>query len=103
MRSYETVRRWRLAHPEEAKRRARNADLKRFYGITLAEYEALAEAQGWRCAICRQTSERTLHVDHDHRTGQVRGLLCGTCNRGMGMLGDDAALLQRAADYVRNG
>jgi hypothetical protein len=72
-------------------RRARQRDLalRRKYGISESQYLARLEAQGHRCAICgwdwRDAEEpRRLVVDHDHRTGKVRGLLCGGCNTGLG-------------------
>ena len=72
------------------------------------EYVSLAEAQGGRCAICRQPethrdrsgSVQPLGVDHDHRTGKVRGLLCHSCNTALGYFRDDPALLTAAAEYV---
>jgi hypothetical protein len=77
------------------------------YGQTLAEYERLAAAQGNVCALCGRTQRPvpgvnrvTLSVDHDHRTGRVRGLLCNDCNRGLGLLGDDPVSLRRALAYV---
>jgi hypothetical protein len=76
------------------------------YGITAADYAALLLAQGGVCAICHQpakggrTSTARLHVDHDHGSGKVRGLLCNKCNLAIGHLSDQG-LLQAAADYLR--
>jgi hypothetical protein len=80
----------------------RKSYLKRNYGITLQEYDAMFEAQGGMCAICGEPrpEERTLHVDHDHETGEIRGLLCFRCNNALGDLRDDYELFQRAADYL---
>ncbi|HET9967270.1 MAG TPA: endonuclease VII domain-containing protein [Streptosporangiaceae bacterium] len=74
------------------------------YGITPEQYEAVRAAQDGRCAICR-TAEWTgkgkwPHTDHDHVTGAFRGILCGNCNTGIGMLGHDPARLRAAADYL---
>jgi hypothetical protein len=75
------------------------------YGISTEEYQALLDAQGGACAICRSTSTgaRTgrFCVDHDHDTGRIRGLLCDACNRGIGYLGDTHDAVQRAAGYLR--
>lgn len=64
----------------------RAIDLKYRYGLTLAEYQALALAQDFACAICLGVcaTGRRLSVDHDHATGKVRGLLCATCNASLG-------------------
>lgn len=76
------------------------------YGITSEQYWALYEAQGGVCAICQRakgTARRKLSVDHNHKTGEVRGLLCGPCNRDvLGHLRDDPAALRRGADYLEN-
>jgi Recombination endonuclease VII len=71
----------------------RRANLKRDYGITLEQYVALWLEQGGLCALCRQPEVgtyrgvvRMLSVDHDHETGQIRGLLCGSCNVALGWL-----------------
>ena len=76
----------------------------RTYGITLKEYDIMYEEQEGCCAICgiHQLEEsRRFCVDHDHDTGQVRGLLCNNCNTGIGKLKDNYDLLYRAADYLR--
>lgn len=95
---------------EYRKRRPRNVrstQLKKQYGITLDEWEALSAAQGGKCAVCGQTesAERyaNLAVDHCHTGGHVRGLLCNSCNRGLGFFRDDPEILEAAAAYLRRG
>lgn len=91
------------AVPSE-RRRARDRRLVRLYGITLAEYEALGRRQRWRCAICDRTAYPAgsrLVPDHNHDTGEVRGLLCGPCNSGLGLFGEKPDRLQAAAEYLR--
>jgi uncharacterized CHY-type Zn-finger protein len=59
--------------------------------------------QNYTCAICHRALDELEHglvVDHDHVTGKVRALLCGNCNTALGLLGDDVARIQRAAEYV---
>ena len=72
--------------------------LKR-YGLTVEQYEALNEKQESKCAICLVPDKR-LHVDHDHKTGKVRSLLCGTCNRALGLFKDNPSILRAAASYL---
>lgn len=90
------ARRWRLANPD----RANEIRLKRYYGISLEEFNDLLAQQDGACGVCRAELTDTPHVDHDHKTGEVRGLLCGKCNRGLGMFDDDPAMLRRAAEYL---
>lgn len=96
-------REWRFRH------RARLRELEgygqrylRRYGLTKGSFEQLLIEQGGVCAICKrpQRSKR-LAVDHCHKTGRVRGLLCDACNHGIGMLGDSADRCRAAANYLR--
>lgn len=77
--------------------------LRRKYGITLDDLIFLWDNQDRCCKICRKPiSHSESHVDHDHATGAVRGLLCGQCNRGLGMFYDSVEFLERAAEYLRS-
>ena len=101
-RKRESDRRYRLANPD----RAKNADLVKKYGITLEQYREMKAAQGGRCAICERVpvgegKRGTLAVDHCHATGCVRGLLCESCNRGIGLMGESVAALTKAALYLQ--
>jgi hypothetical protein len=71
------------------------------YGIGDADVAAMIEAQAGACAICQGSLDRP-HVDHDHKTGKVRGILCFNCNAGLGKFGDDIDVMQAAVDYLRN-
>lgn len=82
----------------------RACTLKREYGLTPEDYTAILKAQGGKCAICRAAPKRkSLAVDHDHNTGEVRGLLCGPCNTGLGRFGDSIEGLMKAIEYLQNG
>lgn len=72
------------------------------YGITYDEYELLLACQDFRCAICGgRPRKNALSVDHDHKTGEIRGLLCSRCNhRLLGAANDDPVRLRKAADYL---
>lgn len=87
----------------------RDKYLQRKYGITLGQYRAMLAAQGGVCAICGQPETRefeghviNLAVDHDHTTGQVRGLLCARCNTGLRFFRSDSGLFRRALEYIGN-
>lgn len=95
---------WRDKNRADYKLRMRKNVLAA-YGLTLETYDALYQLQGGRCGICTTSQKelrKTLHVDHDHVTGRVRGLLCSSCNRAIGWLKDDPAVLDRAAKYLRD-
>lgn len=81
------------------------------YGVTIEQYHHMLAAQAGACAICgrREPVGRAapvdpmwLHVDHDHDTGQVRGLLCSLCNTGIGYFGEDLARMEAAMNYLRH-
>jgi Recombination endonuclease VII len=76
----------------------RTYHLRRRYGITAEDADAMLDAQGGLCAICKAAP--AVHVDHDHETGAVRALLCFNCNGGLGQFKDDPAVLRSAAEYV---
>jgi hypothetical protein len=78
---------------------SRTYHLKRRYGITAQEADAMLATQDGLCAICRAAP--AAQVDHDHATGAVRALLCFNCNGGLGQFRDDAHVLRAAADYVQ--
>lgn len=74
------------------------------YGFTAEQIAEQLAAQGGRCAICGTDEpgfKQGWNIDHDHATGELRGLLCGACNRGLGMMGDDPDRLEAAARYLR--
>ena len=88
--------------PSERVRNQRKERAAR-YGLTLDQVDALLLAQGHACPICRAPLDdgtRSMHVDHCHTTGNVRGLLCPNCNKGIGHFGDDPARLRAAAAYL---
>lgn len=79
----------------------RDSNLKNLYALSLAEYEQQLKAQGGRCAICQEAPNgRSLDVDHNHHTGQIRGLLCSPCNLLVGRLEADPRRCQAAMAYT---
>jgi hypothetical protein len=111
----ERAKQWRLDNRErhlayqaeyrsrpERKRAMRDLYYRRTFGISADDVDAMLEAQGGGCAICGERPARlaSLHVDHCHVTGRIRGLLCLNCNQGIGKLGEDPERLRRAAEYL---
>lgn len=83
----EWSRAWRAKHPEKNLEHIRRASFKYHYGISLEAARAIYDAQGGKCALCVKSipfDGRQRAIDHDHATGRVRGILCGTCNRILG-------------------
>ena len=73
------------------------------YDISIAEYEDLLSKQDNKCGICHGDFVESANIDHDHKTGRVRGLLCRGCNVGLGFFADNADNLIAAANYLHNG
>lgn len=89
----------------EYKEHQRDRVLKKNYGITLEDYNKLFSDQKGCCVICNihQTElKRPLDVDHNHKTGKVRGLLCAKCNTGIGLFNDNVELLNKVIEYLEN-
>jgi len=91
----------RLCCIECDKNKAREKRLKKWFNISLEEYDRILKHQGGVCAICKKPPKegKSLAVDHDHATGQVRGLLCSMCNRAIAVFRDSLEKLMAAAKY----
>jgi hypothetical protein len=81
------------------KARERSYTLRKKYGITLSQYLAILDSQKGRCAVCEKALKKP-HVDHDHKTGRVRGILCAACNVAIAQLGDSPEGILRAMIYL---
>jgi hypothetical protein len=95
--------------PYKNKEHKRENQLKRRFGLSQAEYDDMSEAQGHSCAICRRPERDSVNgvvkrmaVDHEHVTGRIRGLLCSSCNRGIGLFDDDPETIRSAARYIES-
>lgn len=99
----EANRRRKKNKPSEYYRERWKASLKTRYGIGIEKYEEMLIAQDGRCGICaaQVANDRNLDVDHDHSTGEVRGLLCTRCNQGVGFLEWIGSKITIAQDYLR--
>lgn len=101
----EYAREWRKNHPEQS---ASNW-LKKQYGITFSDFKSIYEEQQGKCAMCfcslptnllDSQERKKIHVDHDHKTGKVRGILCPRCNMGIGIFNDSIDTLKLAIAYL---
>lgn len=103
-------------HSENQRRHTRKPNSKTYqrryllmakFGITPEQYDAMLASQDGKCAICSSDNPggrgRYFHVDHDHSTGRIRGLLCHGCNTGIGLLRDDPSILSAALAYLHRG
>lgn len=90
------------AYATKNERKLRDGVLRRTYGIGMDEYDALLAKQGGGCAMCKNLcpTGKRLAVDHDHETGEIRGLLCAKCNGGYGYFSEDPGLLVAAIEYA---
>ena len=110
--SYKKKHRDKYREEYNAKARAKRAAaaepasdyMRRKYGITIAEYNEILALQLGVCAICEkaETGGKRFAIDHDHKTGKIRGLLCYACNTSLGRFNDEPSLLESAAAYLRS-
>ena len=94
---------WKSLPKDEQYRRKRNNVLKP-YNLTQKQFDGFMLVQGNACAICNKPFESLTqaHIDHNHTTGKVRGLLCENCNRGLGLFYDNEYNLKTALLYLQN-
>jgi hypothetical protein len=98
-------RKYKWHQTEQGKRSSANTKLKARFGITIDEYEAMYEQQGGKCLCCGDTESYLGHrlaVDHCHETGKIRGLLCKSCNVGLGNLKENKQFISNLLKYVEN-
>lgn len=97
-REKESNKRWRDKHPTYDRDRL----LRIRHGITQKQFQEMLDDQLGKCKICGKelVVSKLTHIDHDHKTGATRGLLCHNCNRGLGYFHDDLALLISAHEYL---
>lgn len=91
---------WAQRNPEKRK----DIRFRSRYGITLDKFNEILIEQKYKCKICDKTQEqlgKCLHVDHCHKTNKIRGLLCGKCNKGIGLFNDNVFLLDKASLYLK--
>lgn len=99
---------WREANPQRARESARWKNIMNAHGLTKEQWMAMYNEQEGVCKICQMSQDergydgRSLCVDHNHQSGEVRGLLCNGCNRALGFFLDSPDLLRQAANYLEN-
>lgn len=98
------AKQWRKDNPDKVSFTNRKSRIKKKYGLTLEQIDLILIAQNNRCAICDvyfPGLKYSPHIDHDHETGKIRGLLCGPCNTSLGLLKEKVALFERAISYLK--
>lgn len=93
---------WRAKNPEKQMA----SEIKALYGLELEQYKGILEKQAYKCSICSKdhlpsAKKGRLAVDHNHKTGRVRGLLCMACNSGIGHFKDSPEILEKAVAYLK--
>ena len=95
------MKKWLSKNKSSAYASARERSLKAMYGINTDFYNRLYTEQNGKCAICSKNQVAKLSVDHNHVNGSVRGLLCVSCNVGLGMFKDNQEIMAKAIDYLK--
>lgn len=93
----------RKKHPGGRAEQSKRYDPRRYFGITLEQYDIMSETQGNVCAICGgiNPNGKRLAVDHDHKTGKIRGLLCSKCNLALGNIKEQISILRSMENYIK--
>jgi len=101
---YEKQKEYRRNNKDIVKQRRRKNYLNSAYGLSTTELDNLLLAQNNRCAICNEPldlqNSKNVHIDHDHKTGKIRGILCQKCNLAIGLLRDNPEYTKRATEYL---
>lgn len=97
------VKNWQESNTQKQKAYVKKHNLKKNYGITEEEYKNLLAKYDYRCAVCQQAEGEPkikLCIDHDHKTGKIRGILCSKCNAALGMLDDTPERIIKLFQYL---
>ena len=97
------ARQWYLDHKELVQQRSRDSELLRNFGLTRQEYNRIFQVQGGMCKICgihQEEINKSLRVDHCHKTNKVRGLLCHNCNVTLGLIKENIETLKKMIEYI---
>ena len=97
-------REYKRTHKEQIKEYDKKHSLRYHYGLSIIEFNNILLAQNNRCAICNEPldlqNSKNVHIDHDHKTGKIRGILCQKCNLAIGLLRDNPEYTKRATEYL---
>jgi hypothetical protein len=104
----EYIKSWRKEHPNRGKETRKWDRMRLEYGLTKEQYDQFLQDQNNCCAICKNSfneggnHNEKAHIDHNHLTNKIRGLLCGYCNVGIGMLKDSLPIVESAMNYLKS-
>ena len=98
----EIVKNSKLKYRAKNKQNIKEQRRQMRYGITKQQYDEMLERQQYCCAICSKTPKKTLDVDHCHSNGEIRGLLCNSCNQALGLFKDNKQYISMAIQYLEN-
>ena len=96
---------YQLEHPEQLAKTSRRHRLKKGFGLTEEDFNLMLKTQKNKCKVCSRlakTFKKRFSIDHNHKTGKTRALLCGKCNTGLGLFQDSPELLRKAANYLES-
>ena len=96
--------RWKSTGNKRCRIKTRSYQLKTHYGITLEDFDIIFKLQSNSCKICKNKNitGKNWHVDHCHKTGKIRGILCQKCNQALGMVYDDISILEKMIEYLKD-